>query len=160
MNFPGAPFNPFVYFQFMKIEFAITDEQLIKCRPAILELRPQIGVDEYLDKAKMLLPEGAKMIYIDDLTSIASPAVAVFRINYYFYRGKNMYIDDLICLPRQRGKGYAGALLDFMIEYARNNGCANVHLDSGYQTERHDAHRLYLNKGFHLASHHFVLNFE
>ena len=160
MNIGVLHLSSFVYFQSMKIEFANTNEQLLKCRLAILELRPHIGVDQYLDKAKLLLAEGAKMIYIDDSTSHTSPAVAVFRINYYFYRGKNMYIDDLICLPQYRGKGYAGALLDFMIEYARDSGCANVHLDSGYQKERHDAHRLYLNKGFHLASHHFALNFE
>jgi len=144
----------------MKIEFANTDEQLLKCRAAVLELRPHIGLDAYLEKASLLLSEGAKMIYVDEPGATDSPAIAVFRINYYFYRGKNLYVDDLICLPQQRGKGYAGALLDFMIDYAKQQGCENVHLDSGYQKERYNAHRLYLNKGFHLASHHFVLDLK
>lgn len=142
----------------MNIEFAINDEQLLKCRKAILELRPHITAEEYLEKAKLLLSEGAKMIYIDEGTD--APAISVFRINYYFYRGKNLYIDDLGTLTEHRGKGYAGALLDFTIQYAKENGCENVHLDSGYQKERHDAHRLYLNKGFYLASHHFALDLK
>ncbi|MFN8299889.1 MAG: GNAT family N-acetyltransferase [Chitinophagales bacterium] len=140
----------------MTILFASTDEQLLQCRRAILELRPHITEEEYLPAARQLLQEGAKMIYVD--APHDAPAVAVFRINYYFYRGKNMYIDDLSTLATERGKGYAGALLDFMKAYAIENGCANIHLDSGYQKERWDAHRLYLNKGFHLASHHFVVD--
>ena len=142
----------------MKIEFATTDEQLLKCRKAILELRPHITSGEYLEKAKLLLSEGAQMIYVDE--GAEAPAVLTFRINYYFYRGKNLYIDDLGTLTQSRGKGYAGALLDFTIQYAKDNNCDNVHLDSGYQKERHDAHRLYLNKGFYLASHHFTLDLK
>lgn len=140
----------------MKIEFATSDLQLLKCRAAILELRQHITVDDFLPKAKLLLSEGAKMIFIDE--GEHAPAVSVFRINYYFYRGKNLYIDDLSTMASQRGKGYAGALLDFIIQHAKDNNCENIHLDSGYAKERFDAHRLYLNKGFHLASHHFVLD--
>jgi GNAT superfamily N-acetyltransferase len=140
----------------MKIEYATSDEQLLKCRKAILELRPHIPNEEYLEKAKLLLSEGAKMIYVDGVGD--APAIAVFRMNYYFFRGKNIYIDDLGTLKEERGKGYGGALLDFIIDFAKENNCANVHLDSGYHKERYDAHRLYLNKGFYLASHHFVLD--
>ncbi len=141
----------------MKILFATTDEQLLKCQKAILELRPHISEEQYLEKAKLLLREGAKMIYIDGAGD--APAIAVFRMNYYFFRGMNIYIDDLGTLKEERGKGYGGALLDFIIRYAKENNCGNVHLDSGYHKERHDAHRLYLNKGFYLASHHFALDF-
>ena len=142
----------------MKIEFAITHEQLLKCRKAILELRPHITAEEYLEKAKLLLSEGAKIVYVDE--GADAPAVSVFRINYYFFRGKNLYIDDIGTLTEYRGKGFAGALLDFIADYAKKNNCENIHLDSGYQKERWDAHRLYLNKGYNLASHHFVLDLK
>lgn len=140
----------------MEIHFATNDEQLLKCRAAILELRSHITEEEYLEKAQLLLSEGAKMIYVED-NGVAA-AVSVFRMNYYFFRGKNIYIDDLGTLSTQRGKGYAGKLLDFIVDYAKQQSCANIHLDSGYGNNRWDAHRLYLNKGFHLASHHFVLD--
>src|SRR5258706_5466269 len=101
----------------MKIEFATTNDQILKCRKAILEVRPRISPVEYLEKANLLLSEGAKMMYIDEGTD--APAIATFRINYYFFRGKNLYIDDLGTLAEHRGKGYAGWLLDFMIHHAK-----------------------------------------
>ncbi|MBP6732316.1 MAG: GNAT family N-acetyltransferase [Chitinophagales bacterium] len=143
----------------MEIHFASTDEQLLKCRKAILELRPHISITDYLEKATLLLSEGAKMIYVDNGEPDA-PAVSVFRVNYYFYRGKNLYIDDLSTMAAERGKGYAGALIDFIIDYAREQGCDNIHLDSGYGSDRFTAHRLYLNKGFYLSSHHFTLDLK
>lgn len=170
INFPGSQPGIFfacgrgdkiklITFSGMEIKFATTEADLLKCRKAILDLRPHILPADYLEKAQLLLSEGPKIIYVEDGSSDA-PAIGVFRINYYFYRGKNMYIDDLGTLPESRGKGYGGALLDFMIAYAKEQGCENVHLDSGYQKERWDAHRLYLNKGFNLASHHFVLDLK
>jgi hypothetical protein len=54
---------------------------------------------------------------------------------------------------KSTGKGYAGALLDWIFAKAKELHCDQVHLDSGYQ--RHDAHRLYLKKGMKLACHHF-----
>ncbi len=67
-----------------------------------------------------------------------------------------MYIDDLCSLPSARGKGHGGALLDRAIEIAKLEKCNAVSLDSGYT--RNDAHRLYLNKKFQLASHHFHID--
>jgi hypothetical protein len=45
--------------------------------------------------------------------------------------------------------------LDFIKQYAIELGCDAIHLDSGHQ--RHDAHRLYLQKKFRIASHHFIV---
>lgn len=142
----------------MKILFAESEEQLCKCWKAIQTLRPHLKAEEFTEKCKLLLSEGAKIIFVDE--GDTSPAVSVFRTNYYFHRGKNIYVDDLSTLPESRGKGYASALLDFIIDYAKQNNCENIHLDSGYMLERRDAHRLYLNKGFYLASHHFVLDLK
>jgi len=66
---------------------------------------------------------------------------------------KILYIDDRTTLPEARSRGFASQLLDSLLEVAQSARCRAVHLDSGYA--RHDAHRLYLRKGFHLSSHHF-----
>ncbi|MBS1936158.1 MAG: GNAT family N-acetyltransferase, partial [Bacteroidetes bacterium] len=79
-----------------------------------------------------------------------------FRYLQFLYNGKHIYIDDLATLPSSRGKGYAGELLDYVINLAKEKGYKCVTLDSGYQ--RFDAHRLYLNKGFTLNCHHFSKN--
>ena len=55
-------------------------------------------------------------------------------------------------------RGYGGALLDWLINHAKEGACDAVHLDTGYA--RHAAHRLYLNKGFRLNSHHMALELK
>ena len=64
-----------------------------------------------------------------------------------------MYLDDLVTHPDHRGKGYAGQLLDWLKNYARENDYDHFSLDSGFI--RKDAHRLYLNKGLEVESLHF-----
>lgn len=138
----------------MHIKFALSREEVLQCWPAISELRPHLKKEEYLHKVQQLYEEGVKMLMLEAAGAI--PTVAVFRINHYFHRGKNLYIDDLVSLPSHRGKGYARAMLEWIKDYAIEMGCENIHLDSGYQ--RYDAHRFYLNFGFKMMSHHFVLD--
>jgi hypothetical protein len=42
------------------------------------------------------------------------------------------------------------------VEEARRLGCDRIHLDSGVGLERADAHRLYMNAGMAISSHHFA----
>ena len=97
------------------------------------------------------MAEGYQLVLIEE----GGKAVSAIGFRYLqsLYSGKHFYIDDLSTLPESRGKGYAGKLVDYVIELAKQKGYDYVTLDSGYQ--RFDAHKLYLNKGFILASHHF-----
>ena len=74
------------------------------------------------------------------------------------HRGRSIYIDDLCTLPEARGKGHGLALLDHVLKEARHHELQSVHLDSGHH--RHDAHRLYLNFGFNITSHHFAMDLK
>ncbi|HEY6777614.1 MAG TPA: GNAT family N-acetyltransferase, partial [Thermoleophilaceae bacterium] len=67
-----------------------------------------------------------------------------------------LYIDDLSTLPEARRRGHARALLDWCLEEARRLGCDQLHLDSGVEPEREDAHRLYFNAGLRITSYHFA----
>jgi GNAT superfamily N-acetyltransferase len=140
----------------MKIVFAETIEQLKLCYPALKELRPHLEEKTYMDRMQLMLNEGVKVTMV--LEDGTAPCVACFRVNYYLFRGKNLYIDDLVTLPEYRGKGYGGKMLDFIKEYALSINCDTLHLDSG--PTRNDAHRLYLNKGFIISSHHFSMNLK
>jgi GNAT superfamily N-acetyltransferase len=83
-------------------------------------------------------------------------AVAGFRASRNLSWGHHLYVDDLSTLPEARGRGHAGALLDWVLEEARRLGCEQLHLDSGVGLERSDAHRLYLNAGLVISAHHFA----
>lgn len=139
----------------MTIETVRTETDILKCRGAIQALRPLLTDDIYTDAVRQTLADNRQIIFIEDGSPDAA-AVAVFETGYNLFRGKYIYIDDLSTLPTQRGKGYAGMLLDWIAEYARNEGFNEIHLDSGVNAARTDAHRLYLNKRFQVSSLHFV----
>jgi ribosomal protein S18 acetylase RimI-like enzyme len=83
-------------------------------------------------------------------------AVAGFRMGEFLAWGKTLYVDDLIADEATRGQGYASKLYDWLVEYARREGCDQFHLDSGTGPNRYRAHRFYLGKGMDITSHHFA----
>jgi GNAT superfamily N-acetyltransferase len=83
-------------------------------------------------------------------------AVAGFRVADSLAWGHYLYVDDLSTAPAARRQGYAGALLDWLVDEGRRLGCAQLHLDSGTGPERFDAHRLYNRHGLAIYSHHFA----
>lgn len=136
------------------IEEAKTDDQVLLCWPVMKALRPHLEYSKYLEQFKLIQKEGYKLMYIEEEGKVAS--IMGYRIVNFFFSGKTFYVDDLCTLETNRGKGYGGALLEWGIEKAKSENCKCFTLDSGYT--RNDAHRLYLNKGLKLDSHHFHLN--
>lgn len=138
------------------VQIVKTESDIEKCRRAIQALRPQLNDEIYLEAVKKTLADNRQIIFIEENNEAA--AVAVFETGYNLFRGNYIYIDDLSTLPEQRGKGFAGMLVDWILEFARHGNYAQVHLDSGVSEARTNAHRLYLNKRFQVASLHFVAN--
>ncbi|HEV7351061.1 GNAT family N-acetyltransferase [Telluribacter sp.] len=139
---------------------ATSDEDLRKCRRVVQALRPKLSDEAYAVAIRRTLADNRQMIFVEEKDAAGVPeaaAVAVFETGYNLFRGKYIYIDDLSTLPEYRGKGYAGQLLDWILDYARRDGYDEVHLDSGVSEARTDAHRLYLNKRFQVTSLHFAL---
>ncbi len=136
----------------MQIKLAKTDQDILKCQSVLLELRPHLALDTYLETVQSMLSEGYELAFIEE--NGQAVAAIGFRYLQFLFNGKHYYIDDLSTMPEARGKGYGGALLDFVAELGRSKGFATITLDSGHH--RFDAHRLYLNKGFTISSHHFT----
>jgi GNAT superfamily N-acetyltransferase len=67
--------------------------------------------------------------------------------------GRVLYVDDLVTDAERRSQGHGAALLGWLIDRARLEGCAKLDLDSGMQ--RKDAHRFYLSQGMTAYAHHF-----
>jgi GNAT superfamily N-acetyltransferase len=124
---------------------------------AMVELRPNIGPElvfaEHVDKA--LRPEGYRLIgfFIED--DVYAAAVAGFRIVHQLAWGHALYCDDLGTRFEHRRQGFAGQLMDWLIDEAKRLHLDEVHLDSGVGPDRADAHRLYLNKRMQISAHHF-----
>jgi GNAT superfamily N-acetyltransferase len=141
----------------MKIIFAETDEQILSCFEAVQALRPHItDPAAFLQQVKEMGPEGYRILYcgVEEDGKEKAAAFVGFRPMYKLFSGRSIYIDDLSTLPAYRGRGYGAQLLDRVHQIAKETGKNVVDLDSGFQ--RHDAHRLYLNRGYTLSCHHFT----
>ncbi len=137
----------------MTIKIAENALDIMKCRSAILALRPHLKETDLVNLVTQIQKEGYKLAFVETEDGDAA-AICGYRYLQFLFCGKHFYIDDLSTLPQYRGRGYGSALLDFVISQAKDLGFDVVTLDSGHQ--RHDAHRLYLNKGFQISSHHFT----
>jgi ribosomal protein S18 acetylase RimI-like enzyme len=136
----------------MEIKQAKEKEDFLKCWEVVQELRPHLEQEQYLTLILYMIDEGYKLVYIEENGQGVS--FCGYRITTMLHRARSIYIDDLCTLPEARGKGHAKALLDYVLKEAENEELKSIHLDSGHH--RHDAHRLYLNYGFKITSHHFA----
>lgn len=135
---------------------ADTDEKILHCLEVIQSLRPHIHENNLLAYVHKMQKQDYHMIYTEE--DGKAVAFSGFRYITHFFSGDIIYIDDLGTLPECRGKGYGSLLLDHIFNLAKEKKLDGVQLDSGHH--RYDAHRLYLNKGFKIVSHHFNLKYH
>lgn len=137
----------------VEVLLAVEDREIESCYPVMVELRPHVQPDEFLARVKRQTGiAGYRLAYVTDGEV---KAVAGFRITECLAWGKFLWVDDLVAKGDERSRGYGGRLFDWLVEHARAEGCAQLHLDSGVQ--RFAAHRFYLNKRMSIACHHFSL---
>jgi GNAT superfamily N-acetyltransferase len=103
-----------------------------------------------------LRPEGYRLLAAFEEGEEDAVAVAGFRVSNALAWGHYLYVDDVSTLPAARRRGHARALLEWLAEEGGRLGCEELHLDSGVGLSRADAHRLYLNSGLAITSHHFA----
>lgn len=136
-----------------KIFIAKSDSEIQDCFPVFKVLRPHLSEDVFLPQVRRQQEQGFQILALECNGLVKS--AAGFRFAEYLAWGKVLYIDDLITMPEEKKRGYAGQLLDWLIAHAQTQNCNGLHLDTGYA--RHDAHRLYLRKGLQLNCHHLAL---
>ena len=137
----------------VRIALAAEDDEILDCYPVMAELRPHVSADDFLPRVRRQMEiAGYKLAYLSDGEV---KAVAGFRVSECLAWGTFVYVDDLVSKEGERSKGYGGQLFDWLVEYARGEGCDQFHLDSGVQ--RFAAHRFYLAKRMSIEAHHFGL---
>jgi GNAT superfamily N-acetyltransferase len=137
------------------IALAESDAEIERCYPVMAELtRPLGGEAAFLERVRRQMREGGyRLVFMDEAGAVV--AVAGFRVSEWLARGKAMYVDDLVTAGAARSRGHGGALLDWLAERARAEGCTGLHLDSGLQ--RGAAQRFYMAKGMEIRAFHFRL---
>ncbi|HTG45992.1 MAG TPA: GNAT family N-acetyltransferase [Verrucomicrobiae bacterium] len=139
-----------------EIFIAQTDAEIESCFPVFSVLRPHLEQSRFLPQVRRQETQFYQILALKHEGTVKS--VAGFRIAEFLAWGNLLYLDDLSTLPDERSHGFAGSLLDWLIDHAKTRQCHAVHLDTGYA--RHAAHRLYLRKGFQLNCHHLALQLK
>lgn len=126
--------------------------------PAMRELRPHVesaeAFAELVDGVQRA--QGYRLAASFEPGDAAAAAVAGFRIADSLAWGHYLYVDDLVTRADRRRRGHGAALISWLREEARRQGCHQLHLDSNPGPERWDAHALYFAHGLRIVSHHFA----
>lgn len=137
-----------------QIKVAESEMEIGSCFPVMVELRPHLSEAEFLLRIKRQQSvAGYKLVFLEDEGWVK--AVAGFRITECLAWEKFLYVDDLVTRSGERSKDYGQALFDWLVEYAKESECRELHLDSGVQ--RFGAHRFYLQNRMEITCHHFEL---
>lgn len=136
----------------MDIRVATTDAEIAACYPVMRELRPHIAEGEFLSRIRRQQNAGYVLAFAQEEDGVV--AVAGFRVGENLAWGRFLYVDDLVTLPGHRSKGHGAGLLAWLKARAVQEGCRQMHLDSGVQ--RKEAHRFYGREGMTMASFHFA----
>lgn len=128
----------------MHISVAATDEELKATWPVMRQLRPHLSESDYVVMARAMAAEGYRVAAgrADGRVVV----VAGYRFMTMLYAGRLLYLDDLVTDEAARSHGYGKAMLDWLKQQARANGCAELQLIS--HVKREDAHRFYFREGF------------
>ena len=135
---------------------AVNDSEIEKCCEVMLQLRPHVLRETFVETVRSLETEGYKLAYIEDNNTVV--AVAGYRICSNLFMGKHLYVDDLVTLDSARSQGYGKKLLRWLRNIAITEDCNYFHLDSG--THRAEAHKFYFREGLSIASFHFSENLK
>ncbi len=95
---------------------------------------------------KILSDESAGTVFVArDESRVVAMATLIYAISTA-EGGTAALFEDLVVLPRHRGRGIASSLVEFVVQHARKHGVLRLTLLTDMQNER--AHALYRKLGF------------
>lgn len=137
----------------MEARLATTDAELERIAPVLLQLRSHFDAQSLIERIKLQQADGFQVAYVESGGDVL--CVAGFVLGFKLSWGKHIYVDDLVTDASRRSSGAGKCMIDWLKSYAREQGCEQLHLDSGVQ--RFAAHKFYLREGFRIGSHHMVI---
>jgi GNAT superfamily N-acetyltransferase/predicted nucleotidyltransferase len=138
----------------VRVSLAETTREYECCFPVMLQLRPHLEQSAFLEQVhRQAQEENYHLAYVEHAGAVR--AVAGFRLVHMLSRGRHIYVDDLVTESGERSKGYGALLFDWLVNYAKEQNCERLNLDSGVQ--RNAAHRFYFRQGMHITAYHFTL---
>jgi GNAT superfamily N-acetyltransferase len=140
----------------MQIAFITEEAVIVRSFDLMSKLRPHLTREAYVAMAQHLAANmGYRLVGVED---DGLRALAGIRIGEWLHTGRYLEIEELITAEADRSRGYGRALLAWIVDYARSEGCTQVRLLSGLQ--RQDAHRFYEREGLVWQAKYFALDID
>jgi ribosomal protein S18 acetylase RimI-like enzyme len=120
----------------------------IKTYNAVLKLLPQLDPESgYLTEKRLkeIIKSENTQLFIAELNNKQIAGMLTIAI-YDIPTATKSWIEDVVVLESQRGKGIGRELTLFAIDYAKSKGCKAIELTS--RPSRIAANKLYQNLGF------------
>jgi GNAT superfamily N-acetyltransferase len=137
----------------MKVHLAEPETDLDAIADVMLELRTTYTKASLIERMREQMRQGYRVAWVEADGEVL--CVAGFVIGLKLAWDRHIYVDDLVTAARHRSTGAGATMVGWLKQYAREQGCRELHLDSGVQ--RFAAHRFYLRERFDIESHHFSI---
>ena len=105
-----------------------SDADLLAAFPLMSSLRDRIQEKTFLTEVRRQQIEGYKVYGAFDGDRLVS--LAGVRRTHTLARGEHLFVDDLVTVADERGKGHGTALLTWLAARAAEQGVKRIHLDS------------------------------
>jgi GNAT superfamily N-acetyltransferase len=126
------------------LRHARSADELAACFPVILQLRPALkDAAQWVERASDMATAGYRILAAWD--GDRALAVAGYRMMENLIHGRFLYVDDLVTLESQRGKGMGAALLLALSDIGADEHCQRLVLDTAAANT--NARRFYKREG-------------
>lgn len=136
------------------IKKMVSDEEIISTFEVMNQLRTHVPKDQYLERVRRQHQVGQYNL-VAVIEDDAVRCVAGYRFVECLAWGKFVYVDDLVTDGNARSNNCGKQIMSWLANEAKENGCDQLHLDSGVQ--RHAAHRFYLRERMDITCYHFAM---
>lgn len=138
----------------MHIAFITESAAIARSFDLMSKLRPRLSREAYLEAVPRLMSDtGYRLVGLED---DGLRALAGIRIGEWLHGGRYLEVEELVTAEADRSRGYGHALLAWIADYARGQGCRQLRLVSGVQ--RADAHRFYEREGMAWEAKYFSMD--
>ncbi|MGY1410996.1 MULTISPECIES: GNAT family N-acetyltransferase [unclassified Luteimonas] len=117
-------------------------------------LRPHLQREDYVATVSRLMAgSGYRLVGLEDG---GLRALAGIRIGEWLHTGRYLEVEELVTAEADRSRGHGRALLAWIADHARAQGCRQVRLVSGLR--RTDAHHFYEREGMAWEAKYFSMD--
>ena len=122
----------------------LTTVEFREAYPVLSQLRDHLTEAAFLEQLDVMREDGYRLFALFEDGEVVAVVGLVVRRN--FFCDRHVFVEDLVTDEDKRGEGNGSRLLEYVHEFAREQSCSYVELESGLWRE--EAHEFYEDHGY------------